>query len=139
MSIANKWEVVSKLTITDDVNQEQSKCIFIAVEEEDDGGVVEYAGIQFVRNETGDGEWQYWIPGEGWRPFENVNNIEPREYEVKITFNGGVITYTIDGAYNVTNILLNTSSTTRIGVIYLISKVCENSYKTTWSYPIVNF
>ena len=139
MSIANKWEVVSKLTITDDVNQEQSKCIFIAVEEEDDGGVVEYAGIQFVRNETGDGEWQYWIPGEDWRPFENVNNIEPREYEVKITFNGGVITYTIDGAYNVTNIQLNTSSTTRIGVIYLISKVCENSYKTTWSYPIVNF
>ena len=139
MSMAYNWEVVSKLTITDDVDQEQTKCIFIAVEEEEDGGVVEYAGIQFVRDETGDGKWQYWIPGEDWMPFENINNIEPREYEVKITCNGGYITYTIDGAYNVTNIPLSTSPTTRIGVIYLISKVCENSYKTTWSYPIVNF
>ena len=139
MSMAYNWEVVSKLTITDDVDQEQTKCIYIAVEEEEDGGVVEYAGIQFVRDETGDGEWQYWIPGEDWMPFENINNIEPREYEVKITCNGGYITYTIDGAYNVTNIPLSTSPTTRIGVIYLISKVCENSYKTTWSYPIVNF
>ena len=138
MSMAYNWEVVSKLTITDDVDQEQTKCIYIAVEEED-GGVVEYAGIQFVRDETGDGKWQYWIPGEDWMPFENINNIEPREYEVKITCNGGYITYTIDGAYNVTNIPLSTSPTTRIGVIYLISKVCENSYKTTWSYPIVNF
>ena len=103
-----------------------------------------YVGIQFVRDENGNGKWQYYYAnaddGEPWIPFENINT-EPGEYEVKITYDNGIITYSIisiEGVSYIKYIPLSTSNT-RISAIYLISKVCENSYKTTWSYPIVNF
>ena len=138
---ADKWEVVSMLTITDE-RQPVGKRIFVDVEEE--GSVVEYVGIQFVRDENGNGKWQYYYAnaddGEPWIPFENINT-EPGEYEVKITYDNGIITYSIisiEGVSYIKDIPLSTSNT-RISAIYLISKVCENSYKTTWSYPIVNF
>lgn len=138
---ADMWEVVSMLTITDE-RQPVGKRIFVDVEEE--GSVVEYVGIQFVRDENGNGKWQYYYAnaddGEPWIPFENINT-EPGEYEVKITYDNGIITYSIisiEGVSYIKYIPLSTSNT-RISAIYLISKVCENSYKTTWSYPIVNF
>ena len=138
---ADMWEVVSMLTITDEL-QPVGKRIFVDVEEE--GSVVEYVGIQFVRDENGNGKWQYYYAnaddGEPWIPFENINT-EPGEYEVKITYDNGIITYSIisiEGVSYIKDIPLSTSNT-RISAIYLISKVCENSYKTTWSYPIVNF
>lgn len=138
---ADMWEVVSMLTITDE-RQPVGKRIFVDVEEE--GSVVEYVGIQFVRDENGNGKWQYYYAnaddGEPWIPFENINT-EPGEYEVKITYDNGIITYSIisiEGVSYIKDIPLSTSNT-RISAIYLISKVCENSYKTTWSYPIVNF
>lgn len=138
---ADMWEVVSMLTITDE-RQPVGKRIFVDVEEE--GSVVEYVGIQFVRDENGNGKWQYYYAnaddGEPWIPFENINT-EPGEYEVKITYDSGIITYSIisiEGVSYIKDIPLSTSNT-RISAIYLISKVCENSYKTTWSYPIVNF
>ena len=139
---ADMWEVVSMLTITDE-RQPVGKRIFVDVEEE--GSVIEYVGIQFVRDENGNGKWQYYFAnaddGEPWIPFENINT-EPGEYEVKITYDNGIITYSIisiEGESDIKNIPLSTTPKTRISAIYLISKVCENSYKTTWSYPIVNF
>ena len=137
---ADMWEVVSMLTITDE-RQPVGKRIFVDVEEE--GSVVEYVGIQFVRDENGNGKWQYYYAnaddGEPWIPFENINT-EPGEYEVKITYDNGMITYSIISIEGVSYINIPLSaSNTRISAIYLISKVCENSYKTTWSYPIVNF
>ena len=137
---ADMWEVVSMLTITDE-RQPVGKRIFVDVEEE--GSVIEYVGIQFVRDENGNGKWQYYFAnaddGEPWIPFENINT-EPGKYEVKITYDNGMITYSIisiEGVSYIKDIALSTSNT-RISAIYLISKVCENSYKTTWSYPIVN-
>ena len=138
---ADMWEVVSMLTITNE-SQPVGKRIFVDVEEE--GYVVEYVGIQFVRDENGNGKWQYYDAnnddGEPWIPFEDINT-EPGEYEVKITYDNGYITYSIsiEGRSDIKNIPLSTTPKTRISAIYLISKVCENSYKTTWSYPIVNF
>ena len=139
---ADMWEVVSMLTITDE-RQPVGKRIFVDVEEE--GSVVEYVGIQFVRDENGNGKWQYYYAnaddGEPWIPFENINT-EPGEYEVKITYDNGIITYSIisiEGVSYIKEDIPLSTSNTRISAIYLISKVCENSYKTTWSYPIVNF
>lgn len=137
---ADNWEVASMLTITGE-SQPVVKRIFVDVEEY--GEVVEYVGIQFVRDADGNGEWQYYYAnaddGEPWIPFVNINT-EPGEYEVKITYDNGIITYSIISIEDVSykDIPLSTSNT-RISAIYLISKVCENSYKTTWSYPIVNF
>ena len=130
ISESSYWEVESTLTVTED-NQRVSKCISLLV----DG---EYFEIRFVQDNEGKRLWQYWYPGEDWYTI-NIEGITttPGKYEIKFACDQGDIIYYLNGK----KVFLYPTGITypEIGTISLISSAYDNSYKTTWSYPIVNF
>lgn len=89
--------------------------------------------------------WQYWMPQtayDGDGEYMKISDelgipTEKGEYEIKITFNGGIITHLINGkevgSYNLGE------KKTKIGTVSLISWGYDQSYKTTWSYPVVRY
>ncbi len=130
ISESSYWEVESTLTVTED-NQRVSKCISLFVDEE-------YFEIRFVQDNEGKRLWQYWYPGEDWYTI-NIEGITttPGKYEIKFACNQGNIIYYLNGK----QVFSYPTGITypEIGTISLISSAYDNSYKTTWSYPIVNF
>ena len=130
ISESSYWEVESTLTVTED-NQRVSKCISLLV----DG---EYFEIRFVQDNEGKRLWQYWDPGEDWYTI-NIEGITttPGKYEIKFACDQGNIIYYLNGK----KVFSYPTGITypEIGTISLISSAYDNSYKTTWSYPIVNF
>ena len=130
ISESSYWEVESTLTVTED-NQRVSKCISLLV----DG---EYFEIRFVQDNEGKRLWQYWSPGEDWYTI-NIEGITttPGKYEIKFACDQGNIIYYLNGK----KVFSSPTGITypEIGTISLISSAYDNSYKTTWSYPIVNF
>ena len=130
ISESSYWEVESTLTVTED-NQRVSKCISLLV----DG---EYFEIRFVQDNEGKRLWQYWYPGEDWYTI-NIEGITtaPGKYEIKFACDQGNIIYYLNGK----KVFSYPTGITypEIGTISLISSAYDNSYKTTWSYPIVNF
>ena len=130
ISESSYWEVESTLTVTED-NQRVSKCISLLV----DG---EYFEIRFVQDNEGKRLWQYWYPGEDWYTINNEGiTTAPGKYEIKFACDQGYIIYYLNGK----KVFSYPTGITypEIGTISLISSAYDNSYKTTWSYPIVNF
>ena len=137
MQTSSYWEIASTLTLTGD-DQQVSKCISLYLD-------YEYVEFRFVQDVNGNRSWQYWMPStayDGDGEYMKISDelgipTEKGEYEIKITFNGGIITHLINGkevgSYNLGE------KKTKIGTVSLISYGYDQSYKTTWSYPVVRY
>ena len=130
ISESSYWEVESTLTVTED-NQRVSKCISLFVDEE-------YFEIRFVQDNEGKRLWQYWYPSEDWYTI-NIEGITttPGKYEIKFACDQGNIIYYLNGK----KVFSYPTGITypEIGTISLISSAYDNSYKTTWTYPVIKF
>lgn len=130
ISESSYWEVESTLTVTED-NQRVSKCISLFVDEE-------YFEIRFVQDNEGKRLWQYWYPDEDWYTI-NIEGITttPGKYEIKFACDQGNIIYYLNGK----KVFSYPTGITypEIGTISLMSSAYDNSYKTTWTYPVIKF
>ena len=136
MQESSYWEVVSTLTLTGE-NMKVNKCISLYLD-------YEYVEFRFRQDAGGNRTWQYWMPesatgyddgGEFFTISDSNIPTENGEYEIKIAFNNGIITHFINGQ-EVASYRLGPSKT-KIGTIALISYGYGESYKTTWTYPVV--
>ena len=131
MAAKNTWEVSSTLTLTGE-NRAVNKSIWLNIG-------IDWPIILFKQDENGNRTWRYWdSTGSGaWLDVPAEKNIPTTagEYNIKIAFNNGTITHTINGV-EVASYKLDETKTAVKEIIFNSYSIGE-SYKTTWSYPVV--
>ena len=131
MTAKSSWEVTSTLTLTGE-NRPVNKSIWLNID-------IDWPIVLFKQDETGKRFWRYWnSEDEGeWMDVPADKNVptDAGNYEIKIAFNNGVITEYINNieiaSYEVSE------KTTAVKEVIFNSYSFGESYKTTWTYPVV--
>lgn len=130
MNKKSSWEVSSTLTVTGDTcSVNKSMWLNIGID----------WPIVLFKQENGVRTWRYWDSnGDGqWLDVPSDKNVPTTagNYEIKIKFNNGVITEYINdieiASYEVSE------KTSAVKEIIFNSYSIGESYKTTWTYPVV--
>lgn len=131
MTAKSSWEVTSTLTLTGE-NRPVNKSIWLNID-------IDWPIVLFKQDETGNRFWKYWNSEDegGWVDVPADKNVptDAGDYEIKIAFNNGVITEYINNieiaSYEVSE------KTTAVKEVIFNSYSFGESYKTTWTYPVV--
>lgn len=133
MDEQSSWEVTATLTLTGE-NRSVNKSIWLNIG-------IDWPIVLFKQDTDGTRTWKYWdSTGDGeWLDIPADANIPTTagEYEIKITFNNGTITHSINGT-DVASYTLD-EQTTAVKEIIFNSYSIGETYKTTWSYPVVRY
>ena len=131
MSAKTAWEVTSTLTLTGE-DRAVSKSIWLNIG-------IDWPIVLFKQDENGVRSWKYWdSTGTGeWIDVPADKNIptEAGDYQIKIAFDNGTITHSINGV-EIASYELDEASIAVKEIIFNSYSFGE-SYKTTWSYPVV--
>lgn len=131
MPAKSSWEVSSTLTLTGE-NRAVNKSIWLNIG-------IDWPIVLFKQAEDGTRKWQYWDSSESgaWLDVPADKNIstEAGDYEITIAFDNGTITHSINGV-EVASYTLD-ETVTAVKEIIFNSYSFGESYKTTWSYPVV--
>ena len=131
MNAKSSWEVTSTLTLTGE-DRSVNKSMWVNIG-------IDWPIVLFKQDKDKTRSWKYWdSTGEGaWVDVPAEKNIPTAagEYKIKIVFNNGVITEYINdvqiASYEVSE------KTTAVKEIIFNSYSIGESYKTTWTYPVV--
>ncbi|MCI5717558.1 MAG: hypothetical protein MR292_04120 [Alistipes sp.] len=131
MSAKTAWEVTSTLTLTGE-DRAVNKSIWLNIG-------IDWPIVLFKQDENGVRSWKYWDSADtgAWIDVPADKNIptEAGDYLIKIAFDNGTITHSINGVEIASYELDETS--TAVKEIIFNSYSFGDSYKTTWSYPVV--